>query len=231
MLANSLLAKCTLTNIFNESTFGIENVLAAFGVALVLGLLIATLYRRYAVSHGFPVVLALMPMLISAVIMIVNGNIGASVAVLGAFSLVRFRSATGSAMEIGFLFFAMAVGLAIGMGFLTLAALIAVIVGSAFFILEKTGFGNKESKDRQLKITIPEDLDYNGIFDDLFQKYTVHSKLSRVKTTNMGTMYELSYIIEMRDMAQQKAFIDELRCRNGNLTIAIGFVKKAKNEL
>lgn len=225
------LSAVTLKSIFNAGTFGVGSVLAAFGVALVLGLVIATLYRKHSTSQGFPVVLAIMPMLIAAVIMIVNGNIGASVAVLGAFSLVRFRSATGSAMEIGFLFFAMAVGLSIGMGFLTLAVLIAIIVGIVFYLLDKTGFGRRETMDRLLKITIPEDLDFDGIFDDLFEKYTSHATLDRVKTTNMGTMYQLSYTIGMKDMAQQKAFIDELRCRNGNLTIMIGPVKKAKNEL
>ncbi len=220
-----------LKSIFHIGTFEIWSVLTAFAVALVLGLLIAVLYRTCAVCHGFPVVLALMPMLVTAVIMIVNGNLGASVAVLGAFGLVRFRSAPGTAKEIGFLFFAMAVGLATGMGFLTLAVMITLIAGAAFLILEKTGFGNVQCKDRQLKITIPEDLDYDGIFDDLFQKYTTHASLDHVKTTNMGTMYELSYLIKMRNMSQQKAFIDELRCRNGNLTIMMGLVKKEKNEL
>ena len=220
-----------LTSVFHAGTFEIWSVLTAFAVALILGLLIAVLYRSVAVSHGFPVVLALMPMLVTAVIMIINGNLGASVAVLGAFGLVRFRSAPGTAVEIGFLFFAMAVGLATGMGFLTLAGLITLIAGAVFCLLEKAGFGRVESRDRQLKITIPEDLDYDGIFDDLFQKYTTHAELDRVKTTNMGTMYELSYRISMRNMAQQKAFLDELRCRNGNLTIAMGLVKREKNEL
>ena len=220
-----------LSSIFHIGTFEIVSVLSAFAVALGLGLLIAALYRTCAVSHGFPVVLALMPMLVTAVIMIVNGNLGASVAVLGAFGLVRFRSAPGTALEIGFLFFAMAVGLATGMGFLSLAVLITVIAGTVFLVLEKSGFGTVQSKDRQLKITIAEDLDYEGIFDDLFQKYTTHADLEKIKTTNMGTMYELSYLIQMRNMAQQKAFMDELRCRNGNLTISIGLVKKAKNEL
>ncbi len=220
-----------LKSIFHVGTFEIWSVLLAFAVSLVLGLIIAMLYRKCAVSHGFPIILALMPMLVAAVIMIVNGNLGASVAVLGAFGLVRFRSAPGTAKEIGFLFFAMAVGLSVGMGFLTLALLITFIAGTAFLLLEKADFGTVNSNDRLLKITIPEDLDYDGIFDDLFQKYTTHSNLDRVKTTNMGTMYELSYLIEMRNMSQQKEFIDELRCRNGNLTIMMGLVKKEKNEL
>ena len=220
-----------LTSVFHEGAFDIRSVLTTFAVALVLGLLIAVIFRRCTVSHGFPVVLAVMPMLVTAVIMIVNGNLGASVAVLGAFGLVRFRSAPGTAVEIGFLFFAMAVGLAAGMGFLTMAVLLTVIVGAVFLVLEKTGFGTVESKERQLKITIPEDLDYNGIFDDLFQQYAAHTALERVKTTNMGTMYELTYLIELKDMAEQKEFMDALRCRNGNLTVMMGLVKRARNEL
>ena len=220
-----------LKSIFHAGTFDLWSVLLAFSTALVLGLIIATLYRKCAVSHGFPVVLALVPFLVASIIMIVNGNLGASVAVLGAFGLIRFRSAPGTAKEIGFLFFAMAVGLSIGMGFLSMAVLVTILAGAAFLLLEKADFGTVNSKDRLLKITIPEDLDYDGIFDDLFQKYTKHSNLDRVKTTNMGTMYELSYLIEMRNMSQQKNFIDELRCRNGNLTIMMGLVKREKNEL
>ena len=220
-----------LRSIFHAGTFEIWSVLLAFAVALTLGLAIALLFRRCAAATDFPIVLALMPMLVTAVIMIVNGNLGASVAVLGAFGLVRFRSAPGTAMEIGFLFFSMAVGLAVGMGFLSLAVLITVLAGLGFLLLHQVGFGTVESKDRRLRITIPEDLDYDGIFDDLFQKYTSHASLTRVKTTSMGTMYELSYLISMRDMAQQKSFLDELRCRNGNLTILMGPVRREKNEL
>lgn len=220
-----------LRSIFHVGTFEIWSVLLTLSVSLILGLIISMIYRKCDVCHGFPIILALMPMLVASVIMIVNGNLGASVAVLGAFGLVRFRSAPGTAKEIGFLFFAMAVGLASGMGFITLALLITLIAGTSFLILEKADFGNVKSNDRLLKITIPEDLDYDGIFDDLFQKYTTRSDLDRVKTTNMGTMYELSYLIRMRNMAQQKNFIDELRCRNGNLTIIMGLVKREKNEL
>lgn len=220
-----------LRSIFHVGTFEIWSVLLTLSVSLILGLIISMIYRKCDVCHGFPIILALMPMLVASVIMIVNGNLGASVAVLGAFGLVRFRSAPGTAKEIGFLFFAMAVGLASGMGFITLALLITLIAGTSFLILEKADFGNVKSNDRLLKITIPEDLDYDGIFDDLFQKYTTRSDLDRVKTTNMGTMYELSYLIRMRNLAQQKNFIDELRCRNGNLTIIMGLVKREKNEL
>ncbi len=220
-----------LNSIFHAGTFSIQSVAMALGTAFVLGLLIALLYRKLAFSGGFTIILAVLPLLVTSVIMIVNGNLGASVAVLGAFGLVRFRSAPGTAREIGFIFYAMAVGLAAGMGFLSLACIITVTTGLVILVLEKIHFGDVESNERQLRITIPEDLNYDGIFDDLFFEYTKQAKLEKVKTTNMGTMYELSYRIQLRDMKKQKAFIDALRCRNGNLTIIMGLVQREKNEL
>lgn len=220
-----------LNSIFHAGSFNAQAVAMAFAVAFVLGLLIALLYRCVAVCKGFPIVLAVLPLLVTAVIMIVNGNLGASVAVLGAFGLVRFRSAPGTAKEIGFIFFAMAVGLAVGMGFLSLACILTVAAGLMILVLEKTHFGDVECKERELRITIPEDLNYDGIFDDLFFEYTKYARLERVKTTNMGTMYELSYRVQLRDMKKQKALIDALRCRNGNLSIVLGLVQREKNEL
>ncbi len=220
-----------LNSIFHAGSFSIQSVAMAFGTAFILGLIIALLYRSMAVSTGFTVILAVLPLLVTSVIMIVNGNLGASVAVLGAFGLVRFRSAPGTAKEIGFIFFAMAVGLAAGMGFLSLAALITVAAGLVMLVLEKIHFGNVEYPERELRITIPEDLDYDGIFDDLFFEYTKRAQLVKVKTTNMGTMYELSYRVRLRDMKKQKAFMDALRCRNGNLSIIMGLVQREKNEL
>lgn len=221
-----------LNSIFHAGTFSIEAVLTAMAAALILGLVIAIIYKQSGIHIGsFAVVLAVLPLLVSAVILIVNGNLGTSVAVLGAFGLIRFRSAPGTAREIGFIFFAMAVGLASGMGFITLAVLITITAGIVIFILEKIQFGNPVSRERELRITIPEDLNYMGVFDDLFQTYTKFSHLERVKTTNMGTMYELSYRVELRNMAKEKEFIDELRCRNGNLSIIYGLVPREKNEL
>ena len=221
-----------LNSIFHAGTFSIEAVLTAMAAALILGLVIAIIYKQSGIHIGsFAVVLAVLPLLVSAVILIVNGNLGTSVAVLGAFGLIRFRSAPGTAREIGFIFFAMAVGLASGMGFITLAVLITMTAGTFILILEKLQFGNPVSRERELRITIPEDLNYMGVFDDLFQTYTKFSHLERVKTTNMGTMYELSYRVELRNMAKEKEFIDELRCRNGNLSIIYGLVPREKNEL
>lgn len=221
-----------LSSIFHPGTFSVAGVAAAMATALVLGIAIALLYKMSSAHIGnFVVILAVLPLLVQSVIMTVNGNLGASVAVLGAFGLVRFRSAPGTAREIGFIFFAMAVGLATGMGFLSLAALITIVTGFAILVLEKAHLGSTDSKERQLRITIPEDLNYTGIFDDLFLSYTKYARLERVKTTNMGTMYELSYHLEMKNIEKEKAFIDDLRCRNGNLSIILGLVQREKNEL
>lgn len=221
-----------LSSIFHAGAFSIEAAVSVMGAALLLGIVIALVYKHSGIHIGsFAVVLAVLPLLVAVVIMIVNGNLGTSVAVLGAFGLVRFRSAPGTAREIGFIFFAMTTGLAAGMGFLTLAFFITIIAGAAIMILEKINFGVPESKERELRITIPEDLNYMGIFDDLFQIYTKSICLERVKTTNMGTMYELSYRVELRNTIKEKEFIDQLRCRNGNLSIVYGLVQREKNEL
>lgn len=221
-----------LKSIFHGGTFYIESVVLAMITALVLGIIIALLYKKSGICiSSFAVILAVLPLLVMSVIMIVNGNLGTSVAVLGAFGLVRFRSAPGSAREIGFIFFAMAAGLAARMGFLTLAVMMTVLIGGVIFLLEMIHFGTEISRERELRITIPEDLNYTGIFDDLFMAYTKYARLERVKTTNMGTMFELSYRIELRNMEKEKEFIDELRCRNGNLSIILGLVQRDKNEL
>lgn len=221
-----------LNSIFHAGTFDIRSVAIAMTAGLLLGLVISAVYHITSEEPGrFTVVIAVMPLLVTAVIMIVNGNLGTSVAVLGAFGLVRFRSATGSAWEIVFLFFSMSVGLAVGMGFISLAAIITVSVGILLVILEKTGYGQGVSRQRDLKITIPEDLHYADLFDDLFQKYAKNVQFRRVKTTNMGTMYELNYRLELRNPGDEKTFIDQIRCRNGNLTVSMGVVEREKNIL
>ncbi len=221
-----------LFSIFHAGTFEIRSVATAFLVGLFLGLVISVIYHITTDEPGrFAVVIAAMPLLVTAVIMIVNGNLGTSVAVLGAFGLVRFRSAAGSAWEIVFLFFSMAVGLAVGMGFITLAVLITFVVGTLLLLLDRTGYGQGVSKQRDLRITIPEDLNYPGLFDDLFQQYTKKCIFRRVKTTNLGTMYELSYRVELRKPSQEKELIDQIRCRNGNLTVIIGMAEREKNIL
>lgn len=166
--------------------------------------------------------LSIMPAAIALVIMLVNGNIGAGVAVAGAFALVRFRSVPGTAREIAAIFVDMALGLACGMGEIALAIIFFAIMAVLVLILTLTGLGDRGNRRRQLKITIPENLDYNELFDDLLEEYTVKSELIQVKTTNMGTLYELCYDVVLKDEEQTKEFLDELRCRNGNLSIALG---------
>lgn len=221
-----------LNSIFHAGTFHIQSVALALTTGLLLGLVISVVYHITSDEPGkFAVVIAAIPLLVTAIIMIVNGNLGTSVAVLGAFGLIRFRSAAGTAWEILFLFFSMAVGLAVGMGFITLALIITTVVGILLTLLEKTGYGQGVSRQRELKITIPEDLNYSGLFDDLFQRYARKAEFIRVKTTNMGTMYELNYRIVLRKSEEEKELVDQIRCRNGNLTVIMGIVEREKNML
>ena len=154
--------------------------------------------------------------------MLVNGNVGAGLAVAGTFALVRFRSVPGTAREITGLFLSVSLGLACGMGYVGLAALFFVIMGATVLILGRLRFGEGSPACRQLKITIPENLDYEGLFDDLFRQYTLSHELVRVRTINMGTLYELCYEVRLKDAGISKAFLDEIRCRNGNLTVICG---------
>ncbi len=190
------------------------------GVSLLLGIGIAFISMfKTKYSQSFAFTLAIMPAVVQIIIMLVNGNIGAGIAVAGTFSLVRFRSAPGSAREIGSIFLAMATGLATGMGYVTIAGIFFVIMAAFMMVLSAAGFGKGSPGERTLKITIPENLDYEGLFDDLFETYTDGASLERVKLTNVGTMYELSYEIKLKGENVPKEFIDELRCRNGNLDI------------
>ena len=215
-----------LTSIFHTGSFSMGSVFMALITTLLLGIIASSLYMLLGIYRkSFVVILTVLPLLVCTVIMIVNGNLGASVAVLGAFGLVRFRSAPGTARDIGFIFFAMAIGLATGMGFLTLAAIMTIFIGLVLIVLFKSPFGQETSAHRVLRVTIPEDLNYVGAFDDLFDFYTNAHKLVSIKTTNMGTMFELNYQITMRHKNSEKDFIDELRCRNGNLTVILGMAQ------
>ena len=180
-------------------------------VSLVLGIATAliSMYRTKC-SQSFAVTLAVLPAIVQIVIMLVNGNVGAGVAVAGAFSLVRFRSVPGTAREIGVIFLTMALGLATGMGYVVLAAVFFVIIAAVLFLLTKLDFGTRRTDERLLRITIPENLDYDGLFDDLFATYTTAHTLERVKTANMGTLYELQYRVTLRDAQVPKAFLDAL---------------------
>ncbi len=192
--------------------------------ALAIGIGFAFMcYFKSKSSKNFLITLALLPAAVAMVILLVNGNIGVGVAVAGAFGLVRFRSAQGNAKEITEIFVAMAFGLALGTGYIAYAVIFAVIAGIALMIFSKTKiFEHKvDNSEKIMKITIPEDLDYNEVFDDLFLRYTAAHELVKVKSTNMGSLFRLTYEIKMIDKKLEKEFVDQLRCRNGNLEIQL----------
>lgn len=192
-------------------------------VSLLLGVGSALLCMyKSSYTQSFVITLAMLPAVVQLVIMLVNGNIGAGVAVAGAFGLVRFRSAAGTAREIGMIFLAMAMGLATGMGYVVLAALFFAVMAVFTMALTACRFGAGRENERELKITIPENLDYDGLFDDLLETYASAYVLDRVKTSQMGTLYELHYRVVLRTPTVPKEFLDALRCRNGNLTIVCG---------
>ena len=217
--------------VFTDS-FTVGSYLLCSLTALMLGALLAiTVSRRAHYSKSFLLSLILLPIIVQTVIMLVNGNIGTGVAVAGAFSLVRFRSVPGTAKEIAIIFLAMAIGLGAAVGYLGIAVLFTVLTCAV--ILAATGFAGKGSCEtlRELKITVPESLNYAHAFDDLFDKYLTDVRLVSSKTTNMGSLYKLNYSIRMKDANLEQGFIDDLRCRNGNLEIAIGIAPETKEEL
>lgn len=205
-----------------SSTLTFPVFLICTAVSLVLGAATAAVSMfRSRCSRSFAVSLAILPAVVQLVIMLVNGNVGAGVAVAGAFGLVRFRSAQGTAKEITAVFLAMAIGLATGMGYIFVATVFFVIIAGVILMLNAVNFGQKRSQERILRITIPENLDYDGLFDDIFGKYLKKCALDRVKTSNMGTLYELQYRVTFSGQMLPKAFFDDLRCRNGNLNIVL----------
>lgn len=202
------------------NSLSVSEGLICMVVSLVLGAVISIVYMTSGkYTKSFAITLFLLPALVQAVIMMTSGNIGVGVAVLGTFSLVRYRSVPGTSREITAVFFAVAVGIAMGVGAVTYAAFITACVGVVLVVLNKTKFGEGKASERMLKITIPEDIDYTTVFDDVFKKYTKKVTLERVRTTNMGSLFELTYRIEVSNNINEKEFIDDIRCRNGNLTV------------
>lgn len=223
-----------LDSIFLEGstmTLTASNFLLSFAISLALGFVIAGLYMfRSHYSKSFVMTLVMLPAVVQVVILLVNGNLGVGVAVAGTFSLVRFRSVPGTAREITSIFLAMAVGLAAGMGYLGIAVLLVVVLGAVGMILTITSFGDQRNR-KDLRITIPESLNYTDVFDDILKSYAKNWELVQVKTTNMGSLYKLTYQIEMKDTSEEKKMIDELRCCNGNLEISCMTSSFGKEEL
>lgn len=208
-----------------EDNITLTALLAAIGASLVLGLIISLVYllthKKEGYASSFIVTMIMLPTIISVLILLIGSNVARAFSLAGAFSLIRYRSAPGDPKDIAYVFFTMAVGLACGMGFIPYAFVFTAIMCLVMVILHYTKFGNTSSSHMQLSITVPENLNYQGLFDDLLDKYTDSWKLRRVKTSDFGTLFDVVYHIHMKSSADQKKFIDELRCRNGNLTVAL----------
>ena len=209
-------------DVFTSTAVKPLTMMGAIGVALVLGLVVAKVYQYKTVYSKS---------LIAVVIFLVNGSLGAGVAVMGAFSLIRFRSAPGGAKELVSIFLAMTIGIAIGMGYLVFAGAFTLIMSIAIILLETINFGQMKHSIRQLTIVIPESLDYESIFDDIFDKATNHLELASVKTSDMGSLFKLKYIVQLNGKMTEKELMDALRTRNGNLEIAISRFITKENEL
>ena len=216
------------------SVISVTDFILCLAFSLILGLVMALAYMyRTRYTKSFVITLALLPAVVCVVIMLVNGNVGTGVAVAGAFSLVRFRSVPGTAKEICMLFLAMGAGLISGMGYLGFAILFTVVMCAMFVLYNCLDLGTKNNSEtyKTFAITIPEDLDYSGVFDDIFEEYTTSHDLARVKSTNMGSMFKLTYNVTLRDVTKEKEMIDKLRCRNGNLEITVSKQETNASEL
>lgn len=197
---------------------------AAVIIGLVIGITYMYACKKSGYNKEFIVGLVLLPAIVSVVIMLIGSNVARAFSMAGAFALVRFRSAPGNAKDIAVVFFAMASGLACGLGYITFAVIFTVVIILVLVTLSITNFADKNAGKRQLRITIPENLNYTHAFDGIFDNFLSSKELTKVKTTNMGTMFELTYIIEMNKDINEKEFIDSLRVVNGNLNITLGMI-------
>lgn len=209
----------------SDLSISIGTTLIGMLAALVLGLAISGVYyittSNRNRSASFLMSLIILPAIVAIVILLVGENVARAFSLAGIFTLVRFRSIPGDSKDISFIFLSMAVGLTVGLGYLTLGAALTVILGMVIIVCFKLGYGNPVKNEKKLRITIPEDMNYQDAFNDLFEKYTKHHEMRKVKTSNMGTLFELHYDIVMKEGASEKEFIDSIRCRNGNLTIQL----------
>ncbi len=214
---------------------GLTAVSALICTASSLGLgAAAALAYKLGCRHGSKNLMAslvVLPALVQAVIMLVNGSVGAGIAVMGAFNLVRFRSAPGTSRDICYIFYAMGIGLATGMGYVGFAAMICVIVGAVLALLGHIPAFGAEKNARLLKVLIPEDMDYTDCFNDIFSEYLSSVKALQAKTVNMGTLYELKYEVVLKDVSREKEMLDKIRTRNGNLTVFCGILADNRDEL
>ncbi len=207
----------------NAEVISLGDTLSYMLAAVVIGIIIAAVYllitEKSRRSFSFIVSMIMLPAVVALVIILVGSNVARAFSIAGVFSLVRFRSVPGESKDISLVFMAMAAGLACGLGYITLAFCVLFVLGIIVVLGFKVVAVCFKNTAKQLRVLIPEDMNYVGAFDDLFKEYTKEAKLERVKTTNMGTLYELTYHVQMKADADEKKFLDEIRCRNGNLRI------------
>lgn len=213
------------SSIFNSETLSSElQFFIMIGVALISGIIYSWILSfRVKSTKRFFLVNAILPTVVGVILSFVNGNLGIGIAIGGAFALIRFRSAPGSADEIASIFITMAAGVAFGMGYLAYGAIVLIGFGLIYVGLTYTKIFDHKDNDKNmlLRVTIPESLDYSDVFNPTFDKYLKESESVEVKTTGMGSMFRLSFRIKMKNQNEQKALIDELRTLNGNLEIQL----------
>ena len=213
------------------TNLSITSFLLCTVASLILGVIAALIHMyKNSYSKNFILTLVILPAIVQTVIMLVNGNIGTGIAVMGAFGLVRFRSTPGNSREITSIFLAMAIGLATGTGYIGAAALLLICVGLIIFLLITLPFGETKDSTRELKISVPENLDYEGLFEDLLLQYADNHKLLKVKTSNMGSLFELHYRLSLKKNVSTKKLMDDIRCRNGNLPVALHYISIPERE-
>ena len=215
----------TIISSTTGESFTLANALLVIGSSIILGLLIslANMYthKKEGYTPGFTITLIMLPVIISIIILLVGNNVARAFSLAGAFSIIRFRSAPGDPKDISYIFFTLAVGLACGMGYIGYGVIVTVILCIIMIVLDKIKFAVPKTKNMRLKILVPEDLNYEGVFDKILDSYSTNWATESVKTKDFGALFEISYKIHLKEGVSQKNLIDELRCKNGNLTIAL----------
>jgi hypothetical protein len=218
-----------------DVSMDIKSTLICIIASLLLGLVVSLVYILITThkdrSPNFILSLVILPALVSVVILLVGSNVARAFSIAGVFTLIRYRSLPGDSKDISLVFLSMAIGLTTGLGYITFAAIITIIFCLVILLIKKTNFGFTRQVEKRLKVVIPEDMNFQTAFDDIFDKYLKRSEIQRVKTTNLGTLYEITYHIIMKDNVSEKEFLDELRCRNGNLTIQLGMMEQQVQQL
>lgn len=224
----------TILTSTNGESFTLMNSLLVIGTSIILGILISIVYmkthEKNNFNSGFSTTLIMLPVIISIIILLVGNNVARAFSLAGAFSIIRFRSAPGDPKDIAYIFFTLAIGLTCGMGYITYAVLFTLVLSAVMIGLHITRFTEPKNKTMQLKITIPEDLNYDGVFEEVLNNYTNSYNIQRVRTRDFGSLFELTYAISLKPDVSQKSFMDELRCRNGNLNISLTLANTSYGE-